>query len=121
MKAKSDARGNALKVGDRVAQAHLDSSRGTRHGFHRGTVTGFARTRAIVRFDGFSGEHRIGGECLTIIDPVDGRALRTWGDVWAERTSCTQERRTILDLEQITVDDYGRLRLESLTEGTNDE
>lgn len=69
----TDDKGNVLAVGDEVRATYIDQSRGAAMWMNLGTIVRFARTRAVVKFYGATGEWAVGPECLRSVK-ADKRA-----------------------------------------------
>lgn len=95
----TDEVGNEIKVGDTWVATCVNSSRGVGHWLFqsRCTVVALSRSRIVIDTAGasVSGTTAVGAECGKIVAAVDGRPLRGWADVHAERAAARMAERAI--------------------------
>ena len=84
-----DEVGNPVLVGDTWVATVVHAGRGVTHWMfqERMTVTAVGRTRVTVTTPNNTGTFTVGSECGKVVQAVDGRALRDWSDVHAERAA----------------------------------
>lgn len=78
-----DARGDEIKVGDKIAVTCRDASRGAHLFMCQGTwtVTALGRSRITITTGWYAIALTVGPECCQIMTAVDGRKLSTWDEV----------------------------------------
>lgn len=79
----NDGLGNEIHEGDIVRPIAYDAGRGVTQQLmgYDATVVAFRRTRVTIRSTAVVGVDHVGPELLRVVRAVDGRVLRTWGDV----------------------------------------
>jgi len=85
----TDDAGNEVLLGDVVRVTALDSGAGAHLYMTQSnwTVVGFGRTRLVVSSPSISGTVTVHPRLVHITVPVDGRTLRTFAEIWAERNA----------------------------------
>lgn len=91
-----DEVGNDVHVGDIWVATCVNANRGVGHWLFqaRCPVVAVKRTRVVIdtRAAGIDGTAAVGAECGRVLAAGDGRTLRTWNDVHAERLAALLRR-----------------------------